>query len=118
MDELGLGGPIKLACVRARLHLALHRRHQSLHHTCPARPFDRRDPDTELVDDLLIRQTGVREQQDPCAPYAICSNPTAVDHRLERRPLVVRELDQVALHALPHPRYQLHGPSFHPSSGA
>ena len=99
MHELGLGGPIELARVQARLRLALDCGHQSIHHTCPARPFDRRDPGAELVDDLLIRQTRVRQQQNSRAPGAVGVNPTTADQRFESRAFVVRELDDVALHA-------------------
>lgn len=118
VHELGLCGPIELARVRARLRRTLYRRHQPLHHARPSRPFDRRHPDPQLLDDLLIRRTGVRVQQNPCAPGAACLNPTTADHRFECRSLVVRELDDVALHSRLHPRCPRDGPRFHPSPGA
>ena len=118
VDQLGLGGPIELARVQARLRLALDCGHQSRHHTCPARPFDRRDPHAELVDDLLIRQARVRQQHDSCALGAVRANPTTADQRFEPRTFVVRELDEVALHARAHPPSPRGGPSSHPSHAA
>lgn len=117
LDEPGLCDSIELARVRARLRLALYRGHQSLHHTGPSRPLDRSDPDAKLIDDLLIRRTAIRKQQNPSTPCAGRVNPTAADQRFESRTFVGCELDDVALHARAHPPSPRGGPSSHPSPG-
>jgi len=112
MNEPRFRDAVELVCARTRLPLTLDRGDQALHHAHPARSFDRRDPDAELVDDLLVGQARVGAEQDARTLGAVSPHSTVHRHRLERRTLVRRELDDVALHPRAHRTLPRHGPTF------